>query len=225
MNELLPAPESAPSSARRLRQSALELYGRQGVEGASVREIARRAGVAPGLVRHYFGSKEGLSLAVEESVLSLIRATLESVPLVGSPLEISAARDAALDDLLRKHPPLAAYLRQALARGHENEGGILDRLVDLTVEQTEQLIERGLDPRRGLRASVFSTVIRQLGRVVVDPTAERVWQRIEETVLGDSCSSGGVSGMPPRVMVTAVGYLPDTLAEELASSSLGMDAT
>lgn len=204
----LPTPGSSPSSAARLRQSALELYGRQGVEGASVRDIARRAGVAPGLVRHHFGSKEGLTRAVERDVLSVVRSALESVPLLGSPLEISAARDLALDALLRDHPPLAAYLRQALARGHEEEDGILDRLVELTVEQTQQLIDRGLDPSRGLQMSVFTTVIRQLGRVVVAPTAERVWRRLEET-----CPTGPsqVPRTAPRVVV-AVDPLTATTA-------------
>ena len=94
MNTPLPFDQDDLSSPARLRLAALELYAERGVEMASVREIAQRAGVAPGLVRHHFGSKAGLTRAVDDDVLRLIAATLDEVPLVGTPQVVSAARDA-----------------------------------------------------------------------------------------------------------------------------------
>jgi AcrR family transcriptional regulator len=47
--------------------SARELFAERGYDGASVRQIATRAGVDPALVHHYFGTKE-----------SLFRATIDS---------------------------------------------------------------------------------------------------------------------------------------------------
>lgn len=45
---------------------ALAVFSEKGFEGASVKEIAQRAGVAPGLLYHYFESKEDLLFATLE---------------------------------------------------------------------------------------------------------------------------------------------------------------
>lgn len=45
---------------KKIFAAASFLFARQGLEGTSVRQIASRAGVSIGLIRHYFGSKEGL---------------------------------------------------------------------------------------------------------------------------------------------------------------------
>jgi AcrR family transcriptional regulator len=48
----------------RLLRTALELFSERGVDGGSMREIARRAGVNVATAYHHFGSKRGLFLAV-----------------------------------------------------------------------------------------------------------------------------------------------------------------
>ena len=182
MNTARPLTREDLSSAARLRLSALELYAERGEHATSVRDVGKNAGVAPGLVRHHFGSKDGLTRAVDDDIIDLVRATLEAVPLEGTPLEISAARDAAFQELLRERPLIGGYLAQALTAPRASGESLLDRLVDLSVEQTRQLIDRGLDPRRGLRASVFTTVVRQVTLFVVIPAAERVWERLGGTL-------------------------------------------
>lgn len=54
-----------PEEKRReqLMQAALELIAEGGPQAATVRGIAARAGVTPGLIRHYFQSKEALTRA------------------------------------------------------------------------------------------------------------------------------------------------------------------
>jgi AcrR family transcriptional regulator len=47
-----------------LLDAALTVFGRKGVHVASLKEVAGAAGVAPGLLHHYFGTKESLVLAV-----------------------------------------------------------------------------------------------------------------------------------------------------------------
>lgn len=64
---------SSPSdlTARaRIRDAAIELFADRGIEGATIRDIAQKAGVSSGLLRHHFGSKEGLRDACDEYVLS-----------------------------------------------------------------------------------------------------------------------------------------------------------
>ena len=47
-----------------LIEAALVVFARDGVDGASVKDIAGAAGVAPGLLYHYFDSKDDLVAAV-----------------------------------------------------------------------------------------------------------------------------------------------------------------
>jgi TetR/AcrR family transcriptional regulator, regulator of cefoperazone and chloramphenicol sensitivity len=54
----------------RIRDAAIELFADRGIDGATVREIAQQAGVSSGLLRHHFGSKEGLRDACDEFALS-----------------------------------------------------------------------------------------------------------------------------------------------------------
>jgi AcrR family transcriptional regulator len=63
----------------RILDAALAVFGRKGVDGASMKEVAASAGVAPGLLYHYFTGKEALSLAVtvERGFLRELRELLE----------------------------------------------------------------------------------------------------------------------------------------------------
>lgn len=58
------APVNAPGDQRRERilRAAQELFAERGYDGASAEAVAERAGVAKGLIFHYFGSKAGLYL-------------------------------------------------------------------------------------------------------------------------------------------------------------------
>jgi AcrR family transcriptional regulator len=49
---------------QQLIQVALELFAENGIDGASTRQIANKAGQNIGAIAYYFGSKEGLYLAV-----------------------------------------------------------------------------------------------------------------------------------------------------------------
>ena len=40
--------------------AVLDLVAEGGIEAATLRAVAARAGVTPGLIRHYFGDKDGL---------------------------------------------------------------------------------------------------------------------------------------------------------------------
>src|SRR3954470_20873529 len=54
----------------RIRDAAIALMADRGTAGATVRDIAQAAGVSSGLVRHHFGSKEGLRDACDEYALN-----------------------------------------------------------------------------------------------------------------------------------------------------------
>ncbi|MBO3740111.1 TetR/AcrR family transcriptional regulator [Actinoplanes flavus] len=56
----------------RIREAAITLFAERGVASASIRDIAQAAGVSSGLLRHHFGSKEGLRDACDEWAMSRI---------------------------------------------------------------------------------------------------------------------------------------------------------
>jgi TetR/AcrR family transcriptional regulator len=65
LDRSLPPPD--PSSRQRLLQAAADVFERKGYASASVREIVERAGVTKPVLYYYFGSKEGLLLAILET--------------------------------------------------------------------------------------------------------------------------------------------------------------
>lgn len=75
-----PAGRRSSAVAARTRATivtaATQLFAERGVDGVSTREIAQAAGVAHGLVRHHFGSKEGLWTAVLDAADAQFASTL-----------------------------------------------------------------------------------------------------------------------------------------------------
>ena len=64
--------QRAGEEARRtaLIEATLDLIAEGGPEAATVRAIAARAGVTPGLIRHYFTTKEELVAAAHEALMT-----------------------------------------------------------------------------------------------------------------------------------------------------------
>jgi TetR/AcrR family transcriptional regulator, regulator of cefoperazone and chloramphenicol sensitivity len=67
----------------RIRDAALRLFDERGIDGTTVRDIARAAGVSSGLIRHHFGSKEGLRAACDSHVLAQMMRLKEEAILGG----------------------------------------------------------------------------------------------------------------------------------------------
>lgn len=73
--------ESGPSRRRRIREAAVTVFADKGYHDARVNDIAREAGVAHGLVYHYFAGKEQLLqdvfrrtwLHIEQGLLTIER--------------------------------------------------------------------------------------------------------------------------------------------------------
>lgn len=123
----------------RIRLAALELFGQQGFDRTTIRQIAARAGVSPGLVIHHFGSKKELIEACDEHVLELFgdeRVFLETSGPMPS-----------LAGFLGQHPdlqPVLGYLVQGLRTGGDLAQRIFDRFCDLSSQSLSEAESRGL---------------------------------------------------------------------------------
>jgi AcrR family transcriptional regulator len=94
----------------RLVEAALTAFGRSGFDGASMRDIAARAGVAVPAIAYYFGDKQGLYRACAEHVLERYRQQVGASLTVLEPGAATPAPAAARDLLKRVVAALAAML-------------------------------------------------------------------------------------------------------------------
>jgi AcrR family transcriptional regulator len=60
--------DRTPSIDDRLLDTAIDLFGRKGIEGASTRDIATAAGTTMSSITYHYGSKQGLYLAAARRI-------------------------------------------------------------------------------------------------------------------------------------------------------------
>lgn len=182
--------EGVPDSRERIRTAALALFASQGVGATSLREVAREAGVAPGLVGHHFGSKAGLHTAVDDHVVGLFREALESIPIDGDPEVVVAARDEAITRMLEDHLDALGYLRRAVLIPDPGVGRLARKLVEETIRQTTLLREQGIARNRyPVTEQAVAELVRQLGHRMFQPMLDHLWK------------ISGADGNPPTVRV------------------------
>lgn len=118
----------------RIRDAAIACIAADGVRGTTVRKVAARAGVSPGLVIHHFGSMLGLRIACDEHVAAVIRK--EKTEQVSTPTidVLGALRSSDL-------PMLAGYLGQVLT----DDSPVVDALVDELIVDAEGYLELGVE--------------------------------------------------------------------------------
>jgi AcrR family transcriptional regulator len=108
----------------RIREAAIRLFAEHGVEETAILDIAKEAGVSGGLIRHHFGSKEGLRVACDTYVYSeLVRFKLEALEQGKADPEFLVTFDAR-QVLLRR------YFGRAMIDGSPAAASRFDEIVD-----------------------------------------------------------------------------------------------
>jgi AcrR family transcriptional regulator len=130
---------------RRIVQAAVKVFARKGYHAARVGDIAEEAGVAHGLLYHYFDSKEALLEAVFRETWAQI---------VGAVREIEESGEPAVEQLRR----IAAIYLRAWARDPD-----LVRVLVREVARSEQ-VQRRVDE--------IAEVFRAITRIVEHGQAE-----------------------------------------------------
>ena len=113
----------------RIRDAALRLFAERGLDGTTIRDIAKEAGVSGGLIRHHFGSKDDLRSACDVYALDQMMRIKKQAVLEGqlsNPAFMSAAHPTVLLTL--------RYLARSLMDGSPAAAAMYDEMVALGEE-------------------------------------------------------------------------------------------
>ncbi|MBD2761901.1 TetR/AcrR family transcriptional regulator [Kocuria sp. cx-116] len=169
-------------SARRaqIMNCAIEVLAESGYSGASLAEIARRAGISKSVVLYYFSGKDELLASVVFDVYGRAgQAIAESLSREVSPGDKIAAYVRTNLHFLEEH---AAEIRAVVeivsnARGADGTHSFAPQGEDPVLAHLEQLLREGLDSGdfRRFDAHHLAIIIRSAidtasGRLVVDPS-------------------------------------------------------
>jgi AcrR family transcriptional regulator len=140
---VIPDSAAEPSSIARIRDAALTLFADHGIEAASLRTIAKAAGVSVGLVQHRFGTKANLVHAVDDYVMKALGESL-AAPLPSVPADPVTEVAQRVTSLMAEHVEIIDYLCRALVEGSPIGMRIFDGLVGIGTAHWDQLTEQGL---------------------------------------------------------------------------------
>ena len=161
----------------RLLRSALKLFATAGFDGASIRKIARGAGLSLGLIRKHFGSKAGLRAAVDQLVLGEMRSLYEShlsVPISADPADWAQR----VVDFTRREQDTLLYLRFALLNPRADSQALFDAYHEIQVNFIRALKDQGrLAKGADERWAAFLLMFIQIGVLVIWPYATKVLGR------------------------------------------------
>jgi AcrR family transcriptional regulator len=111
--------QSDLTARARIRDAAIALFADRGIGAASIRDIAEAAGVSSGLLRHHFGSKEGLRDACDEFALNRLTA-----------LGLQFTETAVLGPITPETMGLQRYLIRSMMDGSPAAMAMFDRALD-----------------------------------------------------------------------------------------------
>jgi AcrR family transcriptional regulator len=138
--------------------AARAVFSESGIEGASIREIAKRAGYTPGAIYSYFESKEAVYAALlDESLTRLQAAVADARVFKAKPEKTLLSKALAWFDFYAANPrdlDLGFYLVHGMRpRGltSELDHDLNDRLYDALRPCEDALQALGLDAKRALQ--------------------------------------------------------------------------
>lgn len=152
-------PEPSPAAASdditaraRIRDAALALFAERGFAASSIREVAKAAGVSPGLVQHHFGTKDALREACDAYAVATFRETKQSA---FRPENL--ADSAFLSTAYARTLPAVRYLARALAEGSPGATLLFDQMAAMFLEEMRD--DGSLSDVRTADPEAFATVL------------------------------------------------------------------
>ena len=203
----------------RIRDAAVACFGEEGF-GVTVRAIAGRAGVSPGLVIHHFGSKANLRDACDDHVRQVVyEAKKESVSYRSSEAMIRSL------EAVDQYAGLLAYLFRSMQAGGELSRHLYEAMAAdvesyLEVGVREGTVRPSRDPAkraRWLTASGFGAilVLVTMQQDREDPDFSRVLRDWEEQFILPALEVYTEGLLADRTMLDGyLAYMSDPPGEE-----------
>lgn len=168
------APASDLTGLARIRNAALEGFARDGVPATSIRDVAKRAGVSPGLVQHYFPSKTALVEAVNTHVLELATDAFTDLSENTTPIEAQQELGDRVTAFVAEHPTALLYVARSTADRDDAALGIFDAFVAIAGAQWQRLADNDLlRPDTDLTWTALHAVVMILGTILLRDAIER----------------------------------------------------
>jgi TetR/AcrR family transcriptional regulator, regulator of cefoperazone and chloramphenicol sensitivity len=197
-NAKIPRREASPADMTRaaLVRAALKLFGRQGFDGTSTREIAAEAKANIGSIAYHFGGKEGLRAAAADYIVDTIQAIAgQAIGDLQAPNDPEAARAQLFTALERMVAfivarPEAGEIVQFVLRELSHPTAALDRIYDGVFEPTHRRLCLIWEQATGEPAESEATrltVFTLIGQVVYFRIGrEAVMRRMGWRAIGDA---------------------------------------
>jgi len=174
-----PADRETVDGRRRLLNTALKLFAEKGFDRVTVREIAAASNVSIGLIKHHFGSKDGLRAAVDDAFMAQFEEALTIARGPISPEHLTSEDFAVgIDDWIGRHqdgwPETVNYFRRALLEESDWGYALFARFYGI-VQQTIA----GMDADGRVSDDVdrlwlpFLMMYLELGTMLLDPYIRR----------------------------------------------------
>lgn len=117
----------------RIRDAAIDCYGRLGVAATTARKVAEAAEVSPGSVMFHFESMDGLRQACDQHVAATVRRRESDMIRSGAAIDPSV--------VWAEYGPVGAYLARVL----HDDSPTVAQLVDDLVADAETYLEGGVE--------------------------------------------------------------------------------
>jgi AcrR family transcriptional regulator len=158
----------------RVRNAALASFAHDGVKATSVRDVARAAGVSPGLVQHHFPTKAALREAVNAHVISSLAAAFADLPAPAADADPFVELGHRITSLVGESPEVLDYAARSIVEGDEMALQLFDGFVAVSTAQWQALANEGrLRSDLDLRWAALHTVVFNLGTVLFRRALER----------------------------------------------------
>ena len=207
--------------------AARAVFAEAGMDGANIRDIARRAGYTPGAIYSYFDSKDAIYEALLAESLERLNAAVAQARVVkNKPEKTLLAKSLAWFGFYASNPrdlDLGFYLLQGMRpRALTNESNnhldkqlensrLNERLLDALLPGKAALLEMGLSPAQATRESIalFAhgvglLLLQHTGRIgMFGQSAEALFKLYLEQLLArcgeaaDAPQTGGAESAPP----------------------------
>ncbi len=178
----------------------MRLFAEKGGKATTIRAVAEEAGVAPGLVSHHFGSKQGLRDACDGYVQDYLRQIIkEGVD------ERGVADSAYLGSVYQSAADVLRYVARALVDGSTAAASLFDNLVALTQDYLASHPSQGAESRSDAHTQAAVLVAMRLGVWVLHPHLMRVL---------------GADTLTPQLLARLSAAVLDVMSQDFAGADI-----